>query len=200
MARHVHITQNNKFAISLQHLKKKVSDAVDFLHADKHESLLQIDTMILMEMVKYSQSSQNSKFAMSLQYLKKEVRDEVDFLHADKHQSFLQVDFNTLSIKVFYKVVLSLLMGMIKHSQSTQSNKFAISLQYLKKEVRNGVHFLHADKHQNFYKLALSFLMEVARHVQSTQNRKLVKFLQYIKKKVMQLLLCSIVMQDIQIL
>ena len=113
MAKHAHIIQNNKFSISLQHLKREVSDAVDFLHADKHESLLQIDTMILMEMVKYSQSSQNSKFAMSLQYLKKEVRDEVDFLHADKHQSFLQVDFNTLSIKVFYKVILSLLMGMI---------------------------------------------------------------------------------------
>ena len=90
-----------------------MSDAVDFLRADKHESLLQTDTMILMEMVKYSQSPQNSKFAKSLQYLKKEVRDEVDFLHADKHQSFLKVDFNTLGIKVFYKVMLSLLMGMI---------------------------------------------------------------------------------------
>ena len=89
---------------------------------------------------------------------------------------------------------------MIYHSQSTQSNKLAISLQDLKKEVRNGVYFLHADKHQNFYKLTLSFLMEVARHVQSTQNRKLVKFLQYIKKNVLQLLLCSIVMQNIQIL
>ena len=66
-----------------------------------------------MGMVKHSQSSQNSKFAMSLQYLKKEVRDEVDFLHADKHQSFLQVDFNTLGIKVSYKVILQLLMGMI---------------------------------------------------------------------------------------
>ena len=79
--------------------------------------------------VKHSQSSQNSKFAMSLQYLKKEVRDEVDFLDADKHQSFLQVDFNTLGITVSYKVILSLWMGMINHSQSTQSNKFAISLQ-----------------------------------------------------------------------
>ena len=39
-------------------------------------------------------------------------------------------------------------MGMIKHSQSTQSNKFAISLQYLKKKIRDGVHFLHADKYQ----------------------------------------------------
>ena len=48
-------------------------------------------------------------------------------------------------------------MGMIKHPQSTQSNKFAVSLQYLKKEVRDKTHFLHADKHQRFYKLALLF-------------------------------------------
>ena len=57
--------------------------------------------------------------------------------------------------QVSYKLILSLLMGMIKHSQSTQINKFAISLQYLKKEVKEGVHFLHLDKHQSFYKLAL---------------------------------------------
>ena len=48
LARHAQTTQNNKFAISLQYLKKELSDEVDFLHADKHESLLQIDTMILM--------------------------------------------------------------------------------------------------------------------------------------------------------
>ena len=109
--------------------------------ADKQKSfqLLQIDTMILMGMVKNFQSNQNSKFAMFLQYLKKEVRDEVNFLHADKHQNYLQGDFNTLGPKVSYKLVLSLLMSMIKHSQSTQSNNFATSLQYLKKEVRNGV-------------------------------------------------------------
>ena len=65
------------------------------MHAGNHESLLQIDSML---MVKNSQSSQNSKFAMSLQYLKKEVKAEVDFLHAEfpslfqhfEHQSFLQ--------------------------------------------------------------------------------------------------------------
>ena len=81
--------------------------------------------MILMRIVKHSQNFQNSKFAISLQYLKKEVRDEVGFLHVDKHQSFLQVDFNTLGIKDAYKVILSLLLGMVKHSQSTQSNRFA---------------------------------------------------------------------------
>ena len=64
--------------------------------------------------------SQNRKFVITLQYLKKEVRDEVDFLHADKHQSFLQVDFSTLGSKVSYKVVLSLLMGMIRQVTSLQ--------------------------------------------------------------------------------
>ena len=67
---------------------------------------------------------------------------------------------------------------MIKHSQSTQSNKFAKSLQYLKKEARRGVHFLHADEHQSFYELELLFLLEVVRYVQNTPKRKLVIFSQ----------------------
>ena len=46
MARHAQITQNNKFSISLQYLKKEVSDEVDIFHVDKNESYLQIDTMI----------------------------------------------------------------------------------------------------------------------------------------------------------
>ena len=79
-------------------------DEVDFLHAGKHESLLQSDSVILMGMVRHSQSSQNSKFAMFLQYLKKEVKDEVDFLHGDEHQSCLKVYFNTLGIKISYEV------------------------------------------------------------------------------------------------
>ena len=58
-------TQNNKlFAISLQYLKKDVSDEVDFLHSDKHKDLLQIDAMILMEIVRHSQNSEKSKFSM----------------------------------------------------------------------------------------------------------------------------------------
>ena len=42
MARHAQITQNNKFAISLQYLEKELSDKVDFLHADKHQSFLKV--------------------------------------------------------------------------------------------------------------------------------------------------------------
>ena len=43
---HTQITQHNKFVISFQYLKKEVSDEVDFLYADKHESFVQIDSMI----------------------------------------------------------------------------------------------------------------------------------------------------------
>ena len=67
-------------------------------------------------MIKHSKSSQNIKFVLSLEYLK----DEVEFLHADKHQLFLKVYLNTLGVKVSYQLILSLLIGMIKNSQSTQ--------------------------------------------------------------------------------
>ena len=116
MARHAQITQNNKFAISLQYLKKELSDEVDFLHADKHESLLQIDIMILMGVVKHSQSFQIE----SLQYLKKEVKVEVDFWHADNCHSF-------------YKLVLSFLMEVARYVQNNQIRKLVVFLQYIKK-------------------------------------------------------------------
>ena len=111
VTRHAKITQNNKFAISMQYLKKELSDEVDFLHADEHESLLRSDSMILMGMVQHSQSSQNSEFAMALQYFKKEVWDDVDFLHADKHQIFVKVYFNSMGIKVSYKVDIIIING-----------------------------------------------------------------------------------------
>ena len=66
LARHAQITLNNNFPISLQYLQKELSDEVDFLHADKHENILQVDSMILMGMIKHSQSSPKSEFAMSL--------------------------------------------------------------------------------------------------------------------------------------
>ena len=145
--------------------KKQVIQLI-FLHAVEHEGFLQISTMVLIGMVKHSQSSQIRKFPMSLHY-----KDKLEMKLIFCMQINTKVDFNTLGIKVSYIVILPLLMSMIKYSQSTQSNKFAITLQCVKVEVRDRVHFLHADKHQSFYKLALSFLIEMARHVQSTQNR-----------------------------
>ena len=59
-------------------------DKVNIWHADKDDSL-QIGTMILMQMIKHSQSFQSSKFTMSFQHTEKENKDEVDFLHTDKY-------------------------------------------------------------------------------------------------------------------
>ena len=101
------------------------------------------------------------------------------FLYTDKHQYFLQVNLNTLDIRVSYKIILSLLMSMISIIKILN----VTSLQFLNKISK---------------KLALSFWTEVSRHTQSIQNRKLVIFFQYLKKKLSRLLLCSIVMQNIQ--
>ena len=76
-------------------------------------------------------------FAIFLQYLKKKGRHEVDFLHPDK--------------QTFY-VILSILVSMASHTQSTQNNKFAKSLLYLKKELRHKVDFC-TDKHQSIQKV-----------------------------------------------
>ena len=47
---------------------------------------------------------------------------------------------------------------MFKHSQSSQNSKFAMSLQYLKKVVKDKVDFLNADKHQSFLKVYFNTL------------------------------------------
>ena len=57
------------------------------------------------------------------------MSDEVDLLHVGKHESVLQI----------YS------MEIVKNSQSSQNSKFAMSLQYLKKEVKAEVDFLHAE-------------------------------------------------------
>ena len=46
-----------------------------FLHADKHQIFLQVETINF----GHAQRIQNEKFAKSLHYLKKEFRDEIDF-------------------------------------------------------------------------------------------------------------------------
>ena len=139
-----------------------MKDEVDFFPADKHKSLLQIYTMLLMGIVKHSQSSPNSKFTMSLQYLKKEVRYEVDFWH--------------VNIKVSCKLISTLWASKMPTkwyyhycwawSSTLKVLKvigLQISLQYIKKEDMKGVRFLHAVEHQSFYKLGLLFLMEMAK-------------------------------------
>ena len=83
-----------------------------------------------------------------------------------------------------------------KHSRMSQSKKFAVSLQYLKKEVDEN-DFLHADKHQCFlqvdfntfgiklsYNLILSEFVGMINHYQCTQSSKFVLSLHYVEKEV----------------
>ena len=92
-------------------------DELDFLHFDKHQTFLQVDSIVFagrgQARLKYPEY-----FAISLQYIKKEGRDEDGFWHGDKHQTFLRVGIINFG-------------GQASHVQSTV-NKFAKSLQYLK--------------------------------------------------------------------
>ena len=73
------------------------------------------------------------------------MNDELDFLYADKNENLLQSDS-------------MILVEMFKHSQSSQNSEFAMSLQYLKKKVKDKVDFLHADKHWSFLKVYFNTL------------------------------------------
>ena len=96
-------------------------DKVDFLLADKHKSFLQDDCITM-----HAQSTQNNR---GLQYVKENEKDEVDFLPDNKRWRFAII-----------------LIKMVKYSQSSENSMFAMSLLYLKKEVRDKVYLLHADK------------------------------------------------------
>ena len=62
------------------------------------------------------------------------MNDKVDFLHVGTHENLLQLD-------------TMILMRLFKHFQSSQNSKFAMSLQYAKKEVAVEVDFFHGHKH-----------------------------------------------------
>ena len=55
----------------------------------------------------------------------------------DNRESFLQMN--------------SIILGA--HAQSTQENKFTISVQYFKENMKDEVDFLPADKHQRFLQI-----------------------------------------------
>ena len=48
---------------------------------------------------------------------------------------------------------------MVKYAWSFQNSKFVVSLQYLKKEVRDEVKFLHVDKNQSFLQVDFNSLV-----------------------------------------
>ena len=65
--------------------------------------------------------------------------DEAEFLPADKHE-------------IFYKMVITL-GELARQAESTKNNQFTISLQYLKENMKDEVHFLPADKCWRFFQI-----------------------------------------------
>ena len=65
-------TQNNKYVVSLEYLKKELGCEVDVLHAEKQESLLQVDAIIF-DGVGQACPKYSGKFAMSLWHLLKQL-------------------------------------------------------------------------------------------------------------------------------
>ena len=102
---------------------------------------MQFDTIILGLQTMHVQSTQNKMFAYLCNILRKKWVKKLIFC--------MQI-----SLKVFYKLILWFLMRVVKHSGSSQNSKFAMPLQYVKKELSNesfSFSFsLHADKHQSF--------------------------------------------------
>ena len=70
-ASHVQVTQNNNVSISLQYLKKEVSDEVNVFHFLSFMIIMKgpykLILWFLMGALRHPKSSQNSKFVMSLQ-------------------------------------------------------------------------------------------------------------------------------------
>ena len=48
---------------------------------------------------------------------------------------------------IFYKMILSFVVRVARHAESTRNYKYTVSLQYLKKELSYEVDSLHADEH-----------------------------------------------------
>ena len=64
-----------------------------------------------------------------------------------------EIDFLLVDTNVLYKLMVSLWLCLARQAQSTQNNKFAISLQYLMENVWDKVYFLFADKYQRFLQI-----------------------------------------------
>ena len=62
------------------------------MHADKHESFIQVDTNLMGIFGQVCPQYQKNMFAISFAISQERCKDEVDFLLAYKHQSFQQVD------------------------------------------------------------------------------------------------------------
>ena len=148
--------------------KKEVNDEVYFLHTDKHQSLLPGDISFWVSVTRHAQRTQN-KFAYLCNISIKTWGMKLIFCLL-------------INTKVFNKLIVSLWVCVARQTQSTKSNHFTISLQYLKENMKDEVDFLPADKRWRLFQIDTSFQVCVARHAQNTWNNKLAQWIFYMQK------------------
>ena len=91
VSRHAQITQNNNFAIFFEISQERSRVKLIFLHADKHENLLQIDTMVFdgdgQALSKFPKQKVCNVFTISiyLQYLDHQIFLNGDTIIIDRH-------------------------------------------------------------------------------------------------------------------
>ena len=76
--------------------------------------------------------------------------------------------FVQMKITVFYKLILPLLMGVARHTWTTQNKNCAVSLQCIRKKLSYEVDVLHADKRESLLQVDNIILVGLARHAQIT--------------------------------
>ena len=108
------------------------------MHEGKNQSFLEADGIVLVTIIRHSQSTQNDK---SSQY----------FCSISRKRGGMELLFCMQINKPFYKFILSILLSMAGLVQSIRNNKFTKSLQYLEKEVRDKVGFC-TDKLESIQK------------------------------------------------
>ena len=89
-----------------------------------------------------------------------------------------------LNIKVFYKLVVSFLLVMLRYAQDAQNGKSVIFLQYLKKEGKDKTDFFMQINIKLSYIFMPLTLVGVARPTQLTQDNRFAKPLRCYKNKV----------------
>ena len=108
---HAQITQNNKYAISLQYLKKEVSDEVDLFCM--HISMKASYRLMLWFLMGDGQVPKIKNLQYPCNISRKTGRMKL-------------ISCFQINIKDFFKLILSFLMSVPKCAQITQNNKFAI--------------------------------------------------------------------------
>ena len=144
IARHAQSAQNNKFVTFLQYLKKKGRDEVDFLHRDKHDTF-----PISWYYQFWVMPTKVPKIAKITSF-----QNLSDISRKKWGMKFMLI-FVQINIKVFYKLILSYLIGWpgLPKLLKIASMKYLCSISRKKRVMK--LFFFHAGKHQRFLQVDL---------------------------------------------